>query len=90
MKNVPEPLARQMLAEYKDIRKTRFWEYLLDCYEDERIRAKNEWENTETGTLASPLMDKWLRLQGQAKAWKKAQTLHLAKIQELENIIGKE
>ena len=90
MKDIPEQLARQMIAEYKEVRQTKFWEYLMECYEEERRRAKDNWETTETGTMASPLMEKWLRLQGIAQAFKKAQLLPIHKIQELENLVNRE
>ena len=90
MKDIPEPLARQMLAEYREVRQTRFWEYIMDCYEAERQRAKDEWERIETGTIGSPLMEKWIRLQGQAQAFKKAQALPITKVKELESKIGEE
>ncbi len=90
MTDIPESLARQLLAEYKDIYQTRFWEYLMKGYEEERQRAKDAWESTEQGTAGSPLMQKWIRLQGRAKAFKDAQAIPGRKIQELRKILGME
>jgi len=75
MKEVPEALARRMFGEYQKFRGTKFFEYLMLRYKSEEERTKNDWVTTESGTLASPLFEKWLRWQGKAQAFKKAQLL---------------
>ena len=75
MKEVSEALARRMLNEYQKFRGTKFFEYLMWRYGNKRERAKTEWETTKSGTLSSPLFEKWLRLQGRSEAFKDAQNL---------------
>ena len=75
MKEVPEALARRMFNEYQKFRPTKFFEYLMLRYKSEEERTKNDWASTESGTLSSPLFEKWLRWQGKAQAFKKCQAL---------------
>ena len=75
MKEISEALARQMFGEYQKLKGTKFFEYLMLRYKNEEERTKNDWENTESGTLSSPLFEKWLRWQGKVQAFKKAQKL---------------
>ena len=65
-------LAKRMLDEWNKIQQMKFWKYFVARIEEQRQKAKDEWEEMETGTAASPLMEKWLRLQGRARAFKDA------------------
>ena len=84
MKEVSEALARRMLNEYQKLKGTKFFEYLMQRYELKRERAKSDWETIESGTLASPLFEKWLRWQGRSQAFKEAQKLPDLICRELE------
>ena len=75
MKEISEALARRMFGEYQKFKGTKFFEYLMLRFENERRKARNDWESTESGTLSQPLFEKWLRWQGKAQAFKKAQKL---------------
>ena len=82
MNEISEVLARRMLNEYQKFKGTKFFEYLMWRYKKKQEKVKTDWETTESGTLSSPLFEKWLRWQGKAQAFKEAQNLP--------DIIGKE
>ena len=90
MNEISEALARRMLNEYQKFKGSKFFEYLIWRFEEERRKAKNDWETTESGTLSSPLFEKWLRWQGKSQAFKKAKALPDIIGKELEKQLGEE
>jgi len=78
-------LAKKMLDEWNKIQRMKFWQYLAARFEGKRQQAKDDWEGMEVGTAASPLMEKWLRLQGRAQAFKEAQSMPDKLAQDCEN-----
>lgn len=79
-------LAKKILGEWNRIQGTKFWEYLTARLESERQKSKDWWEDLETGTVASPLIEKWIRLQGRAHGFRDALKEPDKLVEDCENI----
>ena len=64
-------LAKKMLDEWSKIQRMKFWQRLVGRYKEREQKTKDAWGNTETGTISSPLFEKWLKLYGELQGLKK-------------------
>lgn len=65
-------LAKKMLDEWSKIQRMKFWQRFMAKLKEQEQKTKNAWGNTGTGTLVSPLFEKWLKLYGELQGFKKA------------------
>jgi len=89
MREINPTLAAKLLQEFREIQQTSFWDLLMEEYEAERQKATTEWEYTEVGSYASPLLEKWIRFQIKAKSFKEAQEIPLDLEKRLKYILEK-